>query len=294
MPDSIQVENLARALDGTKDVEERLKKFKNQVIEATKCGIDNINCSKYNSAYKYYLEGKIPEAHQDLFEAERDLIVKIANEKWFIFPNMKWIWYFNTTRGIIPMAFAVICLAVFASLLARYHGLLIGQPLIVHHIYSFTLEFPSEILGVPLWAAFSGGVGASTQILIGVANDSLTDGIMTEYKRTWYIVLPIVALVFGYLAYILIDLGTQGDKSASLIATNISLIKVTGANSFNLIHNETGNYSFTAGVLRDLTATGMGSFVISIGNLFRVFTCFMAGFASNEFIKRLASASPKA
>ncbi len=85
----------------------------------------------------------------------------------------------------------------------------------------------------------------------------------------------------------------QGSQSASITAANISLIKVTGATAFELTSNVSGNYAFSAGDVANLTATGVNSFSSNIGIQARIIACFIAGYATDDFIKNLKNVANK-
>ena len=159
------------------------------------------------------------------------------------------------------------------------------------------LELALELLGVPLWAALFGGLGACVQIQLGVVADIRDDGVVSDYKRVWYFILPLVALVLGYFAYILIDLGLvtlgspQGGQSASFVASNISLIKATGVQITPCVANM--SHSFVAKDVTNLTATGVGSFTANVGNQARIVACFLAGYATDAFTKKLTNLADK-
>jgi hypothetical protein len=64
-----------------------------------------------------------------------------------------------------------------------------------------------ELRSVPLWASLIAGLRASAKIPVGVVDEITSDSVVTEYKRLWYISLPIIAVIFGFLAYMLNDIG---------------------------------------------------------------------------------------
>jgi len=57
-------------------------------------------------------------------------------------------------------------------------------------------------------------MGSSTQILTGVADDLRCYGMASRYKRLWYMAMPLLAMVFGYMAYLVV--------SSSFIALNVN------------------------------------------------------------------------
>jgi hypothetical protein len=100
-------------------------------------------------------------------------------------PSARTISYFSKLYGFYAMAFGIVSTALFDILLSSY---------------------PNEsALGVPLWSVFFAGMGSSIQILIGVLRDILDDGLVTRYRRPWYVVLPLLAAIFGYVAYLLLS-----------------------------------------------------------------------------------------
>lgn len=115
------------------------------------------------------------------------------------------------------------------------------------------------LLGVPLWAGLFAGVGACIQIIMTLVGDIKEDGVVSEHRQLWFAALPLVALVFGYLAYILIDLGVMtlaGPQSSS-------------------------------------TATGGTQSLLSAGIGSKILICFLAGYATDDFIKKLTSTTTK-
>ncbi|MBC7121466.1 MAG: hypothetical protein H5T33_07895, partial [Candidatus Methanosuratus sp.] len=70
----------------------------------------------------------------------------------------------------------------------------------------------AKVLDVPLWSSFFAGLGASAQILTGVADDLRRYGLATRYKRLWYMAIPLLSMVFGYMAYLI--------SSSGLVALN--------------------------------------------------------------------------
>lgn len=89
--------------------------------------------------------------------------------------------------GLYAAAFGLISSTLFIALIYLHSGL--------------------TVLEVPLWSTYFAGLGSSAQILSGVAEDVRSNGMALRYKRMWYIVIPVVAMIFGYMAYILMGSG---------------------------------------------------------------------------------------
>jgi hypothetical protein len=125
------------------------------------------------------------------------------------------------------------------------------------------------ILGVPLWASLIAVAGTSVQILIGVANDYKDDSMVTDYKRLWYIVLPFISFVFGFIAYLL--------TTAGFISITLGQIS----------SNQSANLSTLSGLSSNLTG---GSSVSPSAIL--IIICFLSGYATNWFMELLLKYTP--
>jgi hypothetical protein len=64
-----------------------------------------------------------------------------------------------------------------------------------------------RVLDIPLWSSFFAGLGSSAQILSAASDDLRRDGMATRYKRLWYMTVPLLAMTFGYMAYLLFESG---------------------------------------------------------------------------------------
>ena len=102
-----------------------------------------------------------------------------------------------------------------------------------------------------------------------------------------------MAAIFGFIAYILTDLGTatvagSGSPSNYLNATDIGTLNLTGLRDATL----NGTTLSASGALQ-LTAKDVASFGANIGNNTRMVVCFIVGFATNSFIEKLTELSEK-
>jgi len=301
-------DDLAGKLNRTKEVESWLKKLEILLDNAKRCGLDNTDVNNgfetlKQARGKYYATAQdLSGAYEDLRVANNSLTDALAKARVGPIPTLKYLSFQSMIYGWTALATSTIAAIIFILLLFRYEGMNMNHltdPLITIPLHWLSWSLPSKLLDVPLWAALFGGLGACVQIQLGVVADIRDDGVVSDYKRVWYFILPLVALVLGYFAYILIDLGLvtlgspQGGQSASITAANISLIKATGANSFHLINNVSGNYSFAAGTVANLTATGVSSFTANVGNQARIVACFLAGYATDAFTKKLTNLADK-
>jgi len=108
------------------------------------------------------------------------------------FHSLRTISYFFQLYGLYAILFAALALILFALLIYEHPE--------------------AKVLDVPLWSSFFAGLGASAQILTGVADDLRRYGLATRYKRLWYMAIPLLSMVFGYMAYLI--------SSAGLLALN--------------------------------------------------------------------------
>jgi hypothetical protein len=149
------------------------------------------------------------------------------------------------------------------------------------------------VLNVPLWASLFAGLGASAQIMMGTVNDIKTTGVVQEYKRLWYTALPFLAAIFGFIAYLLTDLGMMttggGPTTSYLNATSIGLLNLSGLDGPLLINNTT----LIASSAETLTAQDVSSFEANFGDNMRVVVCFLVGVFTNAFIEKLSDLAEK-
>ncbi len=145
----------------------------------------------YVLALKEFNKGNLAEAFLDYDRSRYELTAAINEAKIKIkgsrFHSMRTISYFFKLYGLYAVIFASLSVALFSALIYLYSG--------------------AEVLGVPLWASFFAGLGSSAQILTGVADDLRRYGLASRYKRLWYMAIPILAMVFGYMAYLVFSSG---------------------------------------------------------------------------------------
>ena len=293
-------DDLTGKLNRTKEVESWLKKLEILLDIAKRCGLDDADVKNgfetlKQARGKYYAAAQdLSGAYEDLRVANNSLTDALAKARVGPIPTLKYLSFQSMIYGWTALATSTIAAIIFILLLFRYEGMNTNQlinPLITIHLYNLSWSLPSKLLGVPLWAALFGGLGACVQIQLGVVADIRGDGVVSDYKRIWYFILPLVGLVLGYFAYILLDLGLVslgGTPSSSFTATNITLLHATGANS--LIGS---NASFVAKNVTNLVASGVGSFKANTGTEARMVACFLAGYATDAFTKKLTNLADK-
>jgi uncharacterized membrane protein len=154
----------------------------------------------YVLALKEFNKENLAEAFLDCDRARYELTSAINEAKIKIkgsrFHSMRTLSYFFKLYGLYAVIFATLSVAVFSALIYAYSDV--------------------SVLGVPLWSSFFAGLGSSAQILTGVADDLRRYGLASRYKRLWYMAIPILAMVFGYMAYLVFSSGVIAmDESQS-------------------------------------------------------------------------------
>lgn len=123
-------------------------------------------------------------AKYELTCAINEAKIKIKGSR---FHSLRTISYFFKLYGLYAIIFAMLAVLFFSLLIYKYPEV--------------------TVLGVPLWSSFFAGLGASAQILTGVADDLRRYGLASRYKRLWYMAIPLLSMVFGYMAYLVFSSG---------------------------------------------------------------------------------------
>lgn len=284
--------------------EERLIKLGQllEIAESRNIIIPNARTMFYSSRNKLYGKnnGKndVLESINESDKCTSILTAALNKEKYrFLgFPKWTYISFVMAKYGLFSLFYGMISAIFF------WYILLASDMDIQINIYKYSLidttmdinPYSLILNVVPLWAALIAGLGASVQIMVGTVMDIKQTGVVQEYKRLWYTALPFIATIFGFIAYILTDLGAvsiTGSDISFLNATNISgNITINGLNQANLINNNT---SLTALGATNLTAQSVEKFETSIGDNTRMAICFLVGYATNAFIDKLDKLAKK-
>lgn len=142
------------------------------------------NKEEIAEAYLYYDRSKY-----ELTSAINEAKIKIKGSS---FPSLRTLSYFFKLYGLYAVTFGTLSILLFSYLIYRYSDV--------------------RILDVPLWSSLFAGIGSSAQILTGIVDDLRRNGMVTRYKRLWYMAIPLLSLIFGYMAYLIVN--------SSLIAIN--------------------------------------------------------------------------
>ncbi len=130
-------------------------------------------------AYLYYDRSKY-----ELTTAINDAKIDLRGLR---FQSLRTISFFFKLYGLYALVFGMLAILLFSYLI---------------HLYA-----DATILAVPLWAPFFAGLGSSAQILSGVIDDLRREKTVVRYKRVWYVSVPLLSLIFGYIAYLLFSSG---------------------------------------------------------------------------------------
>ncbi len=183
-------------------VEEDIKRLDHMLQAAHRSNIDiKDSYDFYILSLKEFNKENIADSYLYLDRAKYELTSAINDAKFSIrgsrFHSLRTLSYFFKLYGLYAIIFGILCILFFSYMIYKYAEV--------------------DVLEVPLWAAFFAGLGSSAQLLIGVADDLQQDGMVTRYKRLWYMAIPLLSMIFGYMAYLLF--------SSALIALNASQSK---------------------------------------------------------------------
>jgi hypothetical protein len=197
---------------------------------------------KFKSALDNYSQSNYVTTEETLIEVKNGL-TEILNE----LSGGEQFAYFASIWGTVPISYGVAGLAV--------------------SIYLLICSFRVAMLGVPIWASLVAAMGASVQILVGVTQDYKADGMITEYKRLWYLVVIPVSLAFGFVAFILIQSGLITVSQGTLMINPINQTVTTATSA----------------------ASSQIATINTVGLALPVLLCFLAGYATVWFMRLLSS-----
>jgi hypothetical protein len=181
------------------DINIDLQRLNHMLQAAHRSSIDVKNAYDfYTLAWKEFNKENLTDAYLYCDRSRYELTSSIndakLNVKGLRFHSLRTISYFFKLYGLYAVLFGMATTLLFGYLIYRYAEV--------------------SVLEVPLWSAFFAGLGASTQILTGVVDDLRREGMITRYKRVWYTAIPLLSLIFGYMAYLLF--------SSGLVAFNVN------------------------------------------------------------------------
>ncbi|MCP1392277.1 MAG: hypothetical protein WCY97_04910 [Methanothrix sp.] len=270
---------LEEELEMRRWAEERLVKLGSllEIAESRDIDVTDARTNYYAARDELYTKKEPLKSMEDTDKGMEQLTKELNRHKFKLFGLPRWTY----------LSFVIAKYGLFSMFYGMATAILFGYIL-------YSQNTNKIILNVPLWAALIAGLGASTQIMVGTVEDIKAYGIVREYKRLWYTSLPFLAVIFGFVAYLLTDLGmmttTGGAAVGSLNATDLVNLNLTGLKDAQLTAN---NSILNASSAERLVAQEVTSFEASIGDNMRVVFCFLVGFATNAFIEKLGKLSEK-
>lgn len=174
------------------EVEVDLKRLDRMLQAAHRSSIDiKDSYDFYILALKEFNKENLPDsflycdrARYELTSAINEAKIKVKGSR---FHSLRTLSYFFKLYGLYAVVFASCAAFIFSFLITRFPDL--------------------SVMSVPLWSSFFAGLGSSAQILAGIADDLRRYGMASRYKRLWYMAIPLLAMVFGYMAYLLFSSG---------------------------------------------------------------------------------------
>jgi len=153
------------------EVEVDIKRLDRMLAAAHRSGIDvKDSYDFYVLALKELNKENLIDAYLYCDRARYELTSSLNQAKFKIkgtsFHSLRTLSYFFKLYGLYAVIFSALSVIVFGALITAYSSL--------------------SVMAVPLWAPFFAGLGASAQILMGVADDLRRYGMASRYKRLWY------------------------------------------------------------------------------------------------------------
>jgi hypothetical protein len=196
-----------------------------------------------------FSKGDLIGAQDGLIKCKNDLNVLISR-----LPHLSRAAYFISIWGVVPIGSALAGLIVSLVALSWFRNVM--------------------ILGiVPMWAAWAAVLGASVQIFVGVVDDYRDDGIISKYKRLWYLVVLFVSFAFGLLAFLMVQAGFFNISGGSIVLNQA--LNQTISTSIPQVGT---NQTVTQATTQSVTASSLAiPFIL----------CFLAGYATDWFMATL-------
>lgn len=146
--------------------------------------------------------------------ANYDLINAINDNKWKIngysFHSARTISYLLKNSGIDSIIYSMLCTIIFAYLTYYYGDI--------------------KIQNVPLWSAFYSGLGAYSYILSKTIRKFYGEGIVETNKPGWFITIPILCMISGYMVYTIFNNGIgNGVESLDRISITVLICFLAGS-----------------------------------------------------------------
>jgi len=149
---------------------------------------------------------------QDAFlysdRANYDLMNAINNAKWNLYGHKmhsaRTISYYFKLCGFYSIIYSILCTTIFAYFIYSYGDIMIQK--------------------VPLWSAFYSGLGAYSYILGETIKELYSEGIITTIRPGWFITIPILCMISGYMGYLIFNNGIIGNGVESIDRVSTTIV----------------------------------------------------------------------
>jgi hypothetical protein len=202
-------QNALLQTNSIKNLENNIRRLSYNLRAAQSSSID------IKDSYDFYILAlkELNKANeQDAFlyydRANYDLINAINNAKWDInghkIHSARTISYYFKLFGLYSFIYSILCTTIFA-----------------YFIYSYGYI---KIQNVPLWSAFYSGLGAYSYILGETIKELYSEGIITTSRPGWFITIPILCMISGYMVYLIFNNGIIGNGVESLDRVSMTVL----------------------------------------------------------------------
>ena len=202
-------QNAPPQIKSIKNLENNILRLSYQLRAAQSSYID------IKDSYDFYtlaLKELFKSNEQDAFlyydRANYDLINAINNAKWDInghkIHSARTISYYFKLCGLYSIIYSILCTIIFAYFIYSYGDI--------------------KIQNVPLWSAFYSGLGAYSYTLGETIKELYSEGIITTSRPGWFIAIPILCMVSGYMGYIIFNNGIIGNGVESLDRVSMTVL----------------------------------------------------------------------
>ena len=165
--------------------------------------LKELNKSTEQDAFLYY-----DRAIYDLINAINNAKIDIHGHK---IHSARTISYYMKLCGLDSIIYSILCTTIFAYFIYSYGDL--------------------KIQNVPLWSAFYSGLGAYSYILAETIKELYREGIITTIRPGWFITIPILCMISGYMVYLIFNNGIMGNVAVSpdRVSTTVLICFLAGS-----------------------------------------------------------------
>jgi hypothetical protein len=203
-------------INSIKTLENNIRRLSYNLRAAQNSSID------IKDSYDFYtlaLKELYKSNEQDAFlyydRANYELINAINKAKWDInghkINSFRTISFYFKICGLYSIIYSILSTIIFAYFIYSYGNI--------------------RIQNVPLWSAFYSGLGAYSFILGETIKELYSEGIITTSRPGWFITIPILCMVSGYMAYLIFNNGliVNGAESLDRVTMTVLICFLAGS-----------------------------------------------------------------